>query len=542
MNKMSEDEKMNDVFDELTDEEEKDLFDIPFINTDFTKKDFSFADSWKDKTVQLVAGTALVAGGGGLIAKGRMPKVVEFGGKALKRAGKNAEKYIMRRSNKQVKALYPMGKSVFRDLKNQMSKFKDLKKKTADELTQEFNKRKSQLDPKKVEERAFKIREQERQNFELNEFKKLSRNPDYKERKFRNQPLEYYLEKAEQEMVEAANPANQKQPKKKFFNKENMGDLAAGAVGTSAAGLGFASGISLFHSFDKNPSAQNTYEAAGSFLKDEKKQNGQRNQYHQNNQRSNGQRNQYNNQRSNGQQNQQRYRNNNQYRHNNHQQRGNTPMKNRQPNDQFNKQAGARDFYDAFIGKPSGKVGGAVLTGTGFGAASYMMNKANERKRKEEEEQKQKNRIVIEFGAEDEIDTNPMDGGTKLLHRPTFQKKASVSNFLRNMSGRRGEIRNLESRMKDHDYSTEAADYIKQNYKNPAEEAQKRFSHVLNEDKAKERFLDSQAKMLREQDARKIDNIQEEVAKARLTGIGGLGAIGLTGAGINSMRKGDEEE
>lgn len=477
--------------------------------------EMTFMDSWKDHSVQLLAGTALVVGTAGLVAKGQTPEVINYGKKAFKNVEKNTDKYLRRRLPKTGKILYPLGKDIFRYVKPELdvlrSKKNDVKSLTRESYLQSIDDKVKKFDPQKVKAKALELKRLEEEQFELKQFGQTKKKP------FVPGTDQYYESLAEQSMVEQSNLPPSFNKKQKFFGKDNLKakftDTASNVAGAALAGTAFATGISIIHSFDNNPKAKKSYEVAGSFLKDDS-QNKQNNNKQRNNRQSNNQYKGYNNMSNN-------YGTRNQ---------GNYPRPN------FEKQSAVRDFHEAVLANPSKKIGGAVLSGLGFGGVSYGMS---ELRKKQEADKKapNQNRIIIELGA-DENDANSRDGGMGLIPRPNFNKQANVKNFIKNVGGRKEELRNIDFKLNNHDYTGEVVQDLQgKNMKTLL----KPYNHVLGDEKAKEYFLNQQIHQLKNKDILEKDKIKDSVALAQTQAFTG-GAVGLAGlAGLASRRK-DEEQ
>lgn len=454
--------------------------------------DLTFIDSWKDKTVQLAAGGALIAGTGVLVAKGRGPNVARQATKTLKQMERNADRYILKHLKKPQKLVYQVGKNVVKGVAQNVKNITKQEKIDVKSLMEKHKSSVQNLDPKKVQQRAFDIQQRDRNNFERNQFANLDSNESFNPRTFKNKPKAYYEERAKQELIAEAN--NPKPTfKKKMFGKDVLQENIDNIVGAGLAGGAFATGISIVHALDSNPKAQRTYEAAGSLIRDDNQTKG------------------YNNM-------------------------NNNSTKKRE----FSKQASVRDIHETLLSGPGKKIGGSILSGIGFGTASVGFNEMNKRKKEKEEAQnKKQNRIIIEFDADKPIDSTPVDGGTGLVPRPSFDKLAGLQNYTKNLLGRKTELRDLNTKLNDYDYIAEAANHTARQGGIPKDNP---FSQILGKEKGNEKYLESQAHKLRQEDKAKIESIKDDVAKAQTYTIGGLGIAGAAGLAASNRKKEENKQ
>lgn len=449
------------------------------MDKQWNKDELTFIDSWKDKEVELAATTALVVGAGILGATGHIPSMTGYGVKAGKLAGKNFEKYLKRSANPAIRHTYTVGSGVFKNLKKGKL---STQQETFDEMVQSSTSRIKDVNEKKLEAAAadrFAKLNNERE-FKINQAKALGKDvPDIK--------VPDPIRVKEQVRIELAEEAAK--PFQKDYSQEGIKSLRPKEVvdnlaGSGIAAVGFGGGLTAYHMVnnklaDKDPKRDRTFEAAGSYLKDQKE--GKR----------------------------------------------------------MNKQAGVRDVHDSLVNL-GGKVPAAAATGLGFtgvslGAASLL----NKKKKEEEGSGKKQNRIIIELGendpAEPSTSGHAMPMGLGMLPRPELSKNASVNSFLKNIGGRKGEIRELDNRVKTHNYSTAAADELRGRDVDGL--AKSRFGHLLNDEKSKEKLMDEHANILKTKDLSRIENIKDEVAVDRMKGLGGLGIAGLAGGGVAAMNK-----
>lgn len=453
-------------------------------------KDFSnltFADSWKDKEVELAATAAIIVGTAALARGGNSGQLKHYAGRAGKNVKKGFVNYVKKTGNPFVRQGVVLTDGVFESLKKGKV---PSRKETLEEFRSKTQRFQKEVVDEKIENAyqkklARKMSEYEAKIADAKAFGKSTddiHKPDPHRIK----------EQVRQSMFEEKmNP----QPKTKRKPWEDMPalnkkEVANNAVGSAIGGVGFGAGLTAFHAINDASSGENkkrdkSFSIAGSYHKKEA----------------------------------------------------------REVDEEMRKESGTREIYDsvAEFGKkiPSATATGIGFTGVSLGAAS-LLNK----KKKEEEGAKGEggNRIIIELGEDNPADrsnsghTTP--GGYGLLPRTEFGKTASANRFLSNLGGRGKETKHLKERMNDHDYNASAADSLRgQNVDGLAKE---RYGHIFEGDKAKEKLFDEQAKKLRANDQSQYEGIRNEVADARVKAMGGLGIIGLGAAGAAKMR-GDEE-
>lgn len=444
-------------------------------------KNLTLSDSWKEKTVELAATGAIVATAGSLAAKGNLRDSAKYGKQALKQAGKGFENYIKRKSNPATKLIYNTGKKTM----NSLSKKETLSNKSV--LEEALNKRDVSWNSIKerdviaeASKRQANLENQQRHIIEAAKAEGKTPPPFQKVDPIRMQ------EEVKQEMFENSQKIKDTPftPKKNFVPKDKEG-FSSVFLGSAMSGLGFGAGITALHAIDKasqttdNKKKNETYEYGGSFIRSERK-------------------------------------------------------------DKMKKTAGIRHMHDSF-GELGSKIPQAAATGLGFtgvslGTASIL------NKKKDEQEGAKRNRIIIELG-EDEFgeDSAPKTtmGGLSLLPKPDFNKTSSFKGYLKNLGGRKDELTLLNNKVKDFDYHDAASNSLRGQDVDLM--AKNRFGHILNDEKSKERLLESEVKKLQNADKQSIDNIKDAVAKDRVYTGASAGAAGIGIAGLANLPKKKEE-
>lgn len=223
------------------------------------------------------------------------------------------------------------------------------------------------------------------------------------------------------------------------------------------------------------------------------------------------------------------------------------------------KSAGVREIYDGLAGA-AGNTPKAIATGVGYtgvslGTAKFLNDK--QQKKEEHKDPKPKNsRIIIELGQEGQEDNSShATRNTSLSMLPKYkdlQKTASISNFLKNVGGRGGEVTALERRINGQtvNYRDEAAkalkgqnlsDVVKDRYGNLVVEGTKEMPYKAGKDFFHRELLDSEANLLKRKDQAKLEGIKDDVAMARMKGIGGLAGVGTVGGALSSLKKDDKK-
>lgn len=451
------------------------------MDNHWNKDELTFVDSWKDKNVELAAGTAIIVGAGLFGAKGKMPEVTKYGKQAVGHAGKAFDKYVKKNSHPVIKNGYVLGSTVYKNMKN--AKIPN-KQEVFDEYMATNKSRMSRVDEKTLDTTFNKTYGEalDKYHAKMDLAKGLGKEPPNIKAPdpvlIREQVRQNLVEQVDELPIERTG-----QPKPvPLFNKR---DVAANLVGSSVSAVGFGAGLTAFHAgnnllFEKDKERDKTFVAAGSFIDDKKKKERR----------------------------------------------------------EMNKQAGSREIYDS-IATVADTVPKAIGTGLGFTGvslgAAHLLNK-------NKPEESNKNRIIIELGEDDPMNksnsSHATAGGLNMLPKPEFNKSAGFNSFLKNMGGRKSEINALDRKMKNNDYVSDASNSLKS--ENVDELASGRFGHLLNSEKSKEKLLDSQAAQLKNQDFQAQEAIKNEVAKTRLAGMGGLGIAGLAGAAAHSRNKGAE--
>jgi hypothetical protein len=223
------------------------------------------------------------------------------------------------------------------------------------------------------------------------------------------------------------------------------------------------------------------------------------------------------------------------------------------------KSAGVREIYDGLAGA-AGNTPKAIATGVGYtgvslGTAKFLNDK--QQKKEEHKDPKPKNsRIIIELGQEGQEDnTSHATRNTSLSMLPKYkdlQKTASISNFLKNVGGRGSEVTELERRISGQtvNYRDEAAktlkgqnlnDVVKDRYGNLVVEGSKAMPYKAGKDFFHRELLDSEANLLKRKDQAKLEGVKDDVATARMKGIGGLAGVGAVGGALSSLKKDDKK-
>lgn len=468
------------------------------MSNDFNKKnDLTFSDSWKEKSVEMMAVGAILAGAGSLAMKGNLNGTSKYMKQSFKEAGKGFESYI-KKAPPVIKLPYNTAKKTF----NLVAKKKPV---SHEQALSSIGKGKTpdinEIPLEEIQKRSAKLL---KQNKETN---------DYLKTKAEQQGLEtpkllttdtYRLDAEAKaslhiEKMEAFNKKQEELKQKAFSIDESgrKGNRGATFLGGAISGLGFGAGITALHAIDKASREEKTkkrdhsFEAAGSYLRPSHSQ--------------------------------------------------------RRDQRNMDKQANLRQFHDG-IARLGKKVPDAAATGIGFTGVSLGTAALLDKKKKQEAEleaaHKKQNRIIIEFG-EDELESNDPGshvamGRMGMVPRPQLSKQASLTNYLRNLGGRSNELNALDKKITNTDYSQLAANNLK--YVDAKKVADNRFGHILSPEKAQERLLESETKKLRGIDTDRIDAIKDDVAKARVLTGGGLGLAGLSAAGVHQFNKPQKED
>lgn len=457
------------------------------MDTNWKKEDLSFADSWKEKHVELAATTAIIVGAGAFAARGNAPNVIKYGKKTLGQVEKGFDRYVTKKLNPSMRFGYQTTKKLIRNIQG-LPKLDP--KKNYEEMVEEGRVLREAIKDEDVSVLTKKRLNDQFRNHDFNAKRQSELDPNFVAKPYQEPSVIEVEETIRQELLEQAHAKKVRdfapKHKKPFMTKEEM---AQNGVASLIAGAGFAGGLTLFHHLhDKQhgdtKEIKRSFEAAGSHYKKDKKEGYQ-----------------------------------------------------------MKKQAGIREIHDglASLGK---KVPAAAATGLGFTGVS-LATASHLNKKKEEEKAKSNpngdaSRIIIEFGADDVGGRAPGEhlqaGGLGMIPRPDFNKQSSVNRFLKNLGGRESELNALERNVKHTDYNQQAADSLKG--KDVDALANGQYGHVFKEpERVKEKFLDSTAHKLKQQDINKQEDIRNEVARDRMYGLGGLGVAGLGAGAIHHSRK-----
>lgn len=458
-----------------------------FYDSSKNKNDINFSDSWKSKSVELAATGAILMGAGSLAVKGNAGDSLKYAKQALKQSHKGFENYIKRRSNPVTRLVYNTGKKTV----NTITRQKPIS--NADILEQEIGKSKesfqSILESDIISEAAKRQSALEGQQKHLKDVaQKLNQKAPMLEE---IDPI-----RIQEEVRSDLYMANQKV---KDSNNWNPGQKGAGNidnkistfVGSAISGLGFGAGLTALHTLDKSTRQERdkkkdrSFEAAGSFLPN--KDGGRNN---------------------------------------------------------LRKEAGYREVYDglASLGKkvPQAAATGLGFTGVSLGTAS-VLNKQKEKEKANAEPNK--SRIIIEFGEEgmnqEDKSNHTSMGGLGILPKNDFNKQASASGYFKNLGGRSSEKRLLGNKINDHNYQADAIDSLKGT--NAKDVAKTQYGHILNEDKAFERLIEDTAFKYKGNDKQRLENINNDVAKARLATGAGVGLAGIGAGGLGLLHKKKKE-
>lgn len=451
--------------------------------------ELSFADSWKGKEVELAATSALIVGVGALAATGHAPQVVRYGTEALKRSGQAAENYLKRRVHPVVRYGYDTTKQTIR-------KFKDIPDVDQKVIYDEkLNKQRAIREA--VSDDTIRTKTRERMNnhfadYELEIARKKELDPNFVAPSYEKPSVIEMEERVRQELFEKnwnhGRPLPEDVPQKKRVPKNDYQrkQMVDNVIGSAVAGTAFGGGITLFHGLNdkytkdqkQKREAEKTFTAAGSFYK--------------------------------------------------------------KGEEEMDKQAGIREVHQG-LGDWLKKIPNAAATGLGFTGVSLgtaaILNKKREEERKLKEQERDRNRIIIEFGEDDVAERGAGDhiqaGGISMIPRPNFDKIAS-NRFLKNLGGRGAERNALKEHIDTADYKALAAEQLKG--QNIDELVGNQYGHLFEGEKARDMFLDSKAKEMKNLDLLKQKEIETEVAKVQLPTFGGLGLAGI-GAGVYALNK-----
>jgi hypothetical protein len=448
--------------------------------------EMSFSDSWKRTSVEMAIGGAIIAGAADTIIKGNPTAFVNGGKDAIKAIGGGLNRYIGKKGTPGQKFMKNVGMKTVKNLRNEA----DTMERTLDDFAKsEFGtiskKYQSTLDnpviKKRVEDEA--VRNLRSRGIEV---------PTQDQ-------LDIEMERVRTKRSESTSNKNKEKKTGRF--EAAKANFSASAI----TGLGLGAGVTAFHSLERalnpnerNKSKETSYEIAGSFLG-----------------------------------------------------KGNGNMK---------KTAGVREVYDGLAGV-AGNAPKAVATGLGYTGVSLgtakLLNDQQKKKEEKVEPAKNNSRIIIELGHEAQDDNaSHATRNTSLSMLPKYkdlQKTAGAGSFLKNLGGRGGEVTNLERRISGQtvNYRDEAANSLKG--KNINEMADKKYGNLIHksqndmpyhggQDFFKRELLDSEANLLKRNDQAKLEQIKDEVATARMKGIGSLAGLGTTGTLIGSMGKDDKKD
>jgi hypothetical protein len=461
------------------------------VDNQWKKDELTFVDSWKDKSIELAATSALIVGGGMLVAKGHAPDAIKYGKKTLKEAQKGFDRYVNKKLNPSAKFVYGTGKKMWRDFKG-LPKIDP--KRNFDDKVNDYQAAQSEiaqqdvgmLARKRMSESFGKYKHEMKVKQELDPHFVVPAYIEPSAVEVEERIMQEMIEKEQRKKLGTLTPDGFKQ-KKPWITKE---EFAQNAIASSVGGLAFGGGVTLFHSLDEKiktdkKNSNRSFEAAGSYLKKDNKR------------KSEG--------------------------------------------GYMKKHAGVRELHDSLAGAGS-KFPQAVASGLGFTGVSVGTAQVLKKKKEEEAKAKDQNRIIIEFGANDVAGRGDGDhmqaGGYGLIPRANVEKLATVNRFLQNLGGRKAEVSELDKRMTNFDYHQGAAESLKG--KNVEDMAQNQYGHLFSDaDKAKEKLFEGTAKQLKQDDFNKQEGIKNEVARDRMYTLGGLGLAGLGAAGVNQLRKED---
>lgn len=470
-------------------------------------EELSFADSWKQNSVELAVLGSIVLGAGRFGVKGNFNDVAKYSKKTLNQAGKGFERYIN-------KKMSPLSRFLKDNVKQTAKKIKDTKQPTQTESFSEYqDKALSSYKgiPDDVIEKEVKKR---LPTFYTDALYKHTQSGSTKPFVF-NPDMDLLREEIRTSISNnTLSPKNKKYPKKDGV----FVDWKEKAVGSAISGLGFGAGITALHGIDQSirnnkedKKRDDTFTYAGSFL---------------------------------------------------------TSKDGERMNKQAGTRQLYDGLVEVSKNTPKAVATSLGFTGVSLGTAKLMKEKNKQEKEQAEAAQPvapKGNRIIIELGDTDPAEQSVADhayanSGYQGLARTRLASTGEnglsklsglipLKEFGKNVAGRGKDIRHLDDRVNERtiNYRDEAAELLKG--KDIEAETAKRYGNLITNDAPASKdfygreFLDSESKKLKQQDVASLETLKDGVARDRMIALGGLVGLGGAGTAIGSLsHKNDRSE